>query len=476
VPNKNLIARDRQKKTDARKKRRKKDDFFRMQKMTPQEKKQEKEIAKRIEEKVLRRRKFTPGTYRPAVDPPPLQITKLIRAVDLPMITLNGMVYTNDSFSIVTRGLASGFSKLGYKVAIDAWAEGNTSIPIEDEVGKCIKQDSNREIGIRISHPDSFSALGSYKFRIGYGVCETDTIKEDWVKICNRYCHQVWTPSTFSSNTFKRAGIENVHTVPNGFNSEYFNKRVPPYPYKFPKGTFIFLTIGNAQERKGTDLLYKTFRKEFGRDEPVVLVIKSYAPWAWGLSHYAGNEMMTPKLAEKHNVKLIKDPQVYGFGKVEESWNYRDKRWDLGLSDPNIPYNKMAGLYTGAKCFVLPTKGEGFGLPILEAKACGIPVITTNHSGHLDFCDNKDTYLLEHTGFTKAFEQHAWQGYWVEPDPEHLRYLMRYVYENYEMALRKAEVAYEKVHKKWTWVQAARKGIASISLNKPEAWIDEIIG
>ena len=34
------------------------------------------------------------------------------------------------------------------------------------------------------------------------------------------------------------------------------------------------------------------------------------------------------------------------------------------------------------------TRGEGFGLPMLEAAACGLPVMSTNWSGHLDFLNH----------------------------------------------------------------------------------------
>jgi glycosyltransferase involved in cell wall biosynthesis len=37
-------------------------------------------------------------------------------------------------------------------------------------------------------------------------------------------------------------------------------------------------------------------------------------------------------------------------------------------------------LYRGALLFVYPSLNEGFGLPILEAMACGTPVITSNTS------------------------------------------------------------------------------------------------
>lgn len=45
-----------------------------------------------------------------------------------------------------------------------------------------------------------------------------------------------------------------------------------------------------------------------------------------------------------------------------------------------VPDEDLPGLYNGADLFVYPSLYEGFGLPPLEAMACGIPVITSNTS------------------------------------------------------------------------------------------------
>lgn len=45
-----------------------------------------------------------------------------------------------------------------------------------------------------------------------------------------------------------------------------------------------------------------------------------------------------------------------------------------------VPYEDLAGLYSGAELVTLPSIYEGFGLPPLEAMACGTPVVVSNVS------------------------------------------------------------------------------------------------
>ncbi len=61
------------------------------------------------------------------------------------------------------------------------------------------------------------------------------------------------------------------------------------------------------------------------------------------------------------------------------------------------PVPVRAALYAGASAFLFPSLAEGFGLPILEAMACGAPVVTSNRSSMpevagaaAEFCDPDD--------------------------------------------------------------------------------------
>ncbi|MCS6911544.1 MAG: glycosyltransferase family 4 protein, partial [Anaerolineales bacterium] len=47
---------------------------------------------------------------------------------------------------------------------------------------------------------------------------------------------------------------------------------------------------------------------------------------------------------------------------------------------PYVPEADLAGLYSGATAFVFPSLYEGFGFPVLEAMACGTPIVCSNTS------------------------------------------------------------------------------------------------
>jgi glycosyltransferase involved in cell wall biosynthesis len=110
--------------------------------------------------------------------------------------------------------------------------------------------------------------------------------------------------------------------------------------------------------------------------------------------------------------------------------------------------------------FVLPSRGEGFGLTGLEAMATGLPLIATNWSGPVEYLDPADSYplsyeLVDAEGIEVLGVRYF--GQWAEPNYEHLRNLMRWIYEHPEEAREKGRLASLRVSKEWTWDRVARQ-------------------
>ena len=95
----------------------------------------------------------------------------------------------------------------------------------------------------------------------------------------------------------------------------------------------------------------------------------------------------------------------------------------------------LAALYRGCDVFVLPYRGEGFGMPLLEAMACGKPVITTAAGSALHFCSEKTAYFVPAREELVPDEppplgELVGKFTWYEPDRGELARLLRHVYKH----------------------------------------------
>ena len=90
---------------------------------------------------------------------------------------------------------------------------------------------------------------------------------------------------------------------------------------------------------------------------------------------------------EDSSWKLLNVLDTFGLGvKVDDKIRYPGFLWNESLKIVHgINEQELALLYASSDVFALPSTGEGFGLPLLEAMSCGVPVLTSNVSSHPDF-------------------------------------------------------------------------------------------
>lgn len=248
---------------------------------------------------------------------------------------------------------------------------------------------------------------------VGFTMFESTKIFRTWVEGCNRADIMLY-PSLEVQRTFEKCGVKTKgYIVPLGV-SENFN-----YIQRPKKNEFVFLIYGQLGiwNRKGWKELCQAFTAEFKQSEPVRLMIKS-------------------SIIDMHNLNcsFLANRQI--------TWIAKD-----------YSEEEMKMLLSYADCFVYCSHGEGFGLPPLEAMATGLPVIAADFMGMSQWIDEKSCYPLKVKRLCLAtyYPEMGDVGYWADIDIKKLRYLMRYIYENYSQAKEKGKLASEYVNKNYRY-------------------------
>ncbi|MGH9413707.1 MAG: glycosyltransferase, partial [Terriglobales bacterium] len=260
--------------------------------------------------------------------------------------------------------------------------------------------------------PAEFFLQWEARVRIGRAAFETDTLPPGWGERCNAL-DQIWVPSTFNRETFARGGVDEhrLRVMPEGLDTQRFRPGLAPLPIPGRRG-FNFLSVFDWIDRKAPDVLLRAYCQAFRADEDVALILK---------------------------VHKFDDP---GCDLEEHLLYVLEKQMGLRLQDvPPIlllsgllPARDMPRLYASADAFVLPSRGEGWGRPYMEAAASQLPVLATRWSGQRDFLNDGNSYLIdvERVGAVPLDSDREiyLEQRWAEPSVEHLAQLMREVFDH----------------------------------------------
>jgi glycosyltransferase involved in cell wall biosynthesis len=280
---------------------------------------------------------------------------------------------------------------------------------------------------------------------IAYIAWETSRIPRPYKKKM-RKLERIWVPSHWQKNIFIRNGLDahRIDVVPEGFDPRLF---YPPEYNRSTKRPFRFLFVGKWEVRKGIRQLLQAFAREFDPAEPVELLLSANNPFR--------PELDTDEVLHDTLLKLgAADRRIHNL--------------------PTMNRTELAQLYREVDAFVLPTRSEGWGLPLLEAMASGLPCIVTEYSGLTEYTSHDSVYYLRHgpclvPAWDPVFFKPSWYwGRWARPNVKHLRQLMRTVYENPEAARRVGDIAANNAHENWTWDHAASKALACLSQSVTE--------
>jgi len=227
------------------------------------------------------------------------------------------------------------------------------------------------DISIQLQLPNEWDS-NIAKTNIGMSaVVETDVCNPQWIDSCNKMDHVV-VPSEHARTCLMNTG--NIQTrldvVPEGFYHN-INDHDPELLNLDINTKFNFLIFGQItgtnphNDRKNLFNTIKWICETFKDDPDVGIVIKTNS---------GRNTKIDKRMTTNLMRKLLEEVRPGPYPKVH-------------LIHGALEPQEIGAIYRHPqiKALVSLTRGEGFGLPILEAAACGLPIIATNWSGHLDF-------------------------------------------------------------------------------------------
>lgn len=284
--------------------------------------------------------------------------------------------------------------------------------------------------------------------KILYTMMETSNrVHKEYAERLN-LADEVWTPTTWCRDVFKNSGVvAKIVVMPLGVDCERYKPGLSPLKFKDKLRSFRFLSASGWSYRKGFDVLIRAYLEEFSNKDDVSLIISS---------RFAGD------VSKKCKERILSDFSCFRSMVKKKD----DELPHIALHSAYTPEERMPHLYNSAHCFVLISRGEGWGLPYCEAAACGLPVIASDHGGQRDFLTNDNSFLVPPSSYFVSrrqdppFKNMAWISHFYEdqefPDYEGesfemVKRHMRYVYENYFEAKQRAEILKRTIIEKFNW-------------------------
>lgn len=334
----------------------------------------------------------------------PLDLTGYGNATRASILALNE--YASDRVNLSVRPTNKGWEKL-----VPQFENGSVFDHLAQRTTKV-----NDTICVAEALPEWFP-IGIYPNVVGYTFFETAGLPKRKVMMCNR-ATRIWAPSNFNKETFSRAGV----AIPIDVVTPPVARPKEGIEHWKPNGakSFNFVSVFDMNWRKGWDALLLSYAMAFSDDDDVSLTIKVFGGDPAGVKRAVGTLL-------RNNPN---PPTVV-------------------LITSDIADEKIEQLVAGADAFVLPTRGEGWGMPLAQAMSYGVPTIATGWGGHTHFMSKENSYLIDYelrtvTESNKEMSSRGYKGETLaEPNIDSLQEVMKKVASSPEEAKAKAAKAAE---------------------------------
>jgi glycosyltransferase involved in cell wall biosynthesis len=252
------------------------------------------------------------------------------------------------------------------------------------------------------------------------------------------------TGSIWNERVLRAYGIKNVRTILQGIDPAYFH----PGPKRgFLKDRFLVFSGGKPEYRKAQDIVLAAFKVFSARHPEAVLVTAWHSFW--------------PELARSLDWSGLLSSVVFN-----EKHQFNPSGWAIANGVPAdrivelgvVPNRKMPTILQEMDVAVFPNRAEGgTNLVAMECMACGLPVILSRNTGHIDLIENDNCYTLDDQRQTaRGFASIDGVQGWGESQIDEVVERLEQVYVDRAEAKRRGTRAAERLAQ-FTWQATAQQ-------------------
>jgi len=303
------------------------------------------------------------------------------------------------------------------------------------------------DLSFQVQLPDEWDSKIAKKNVGVTALVETDICNLEWIKKINEMDHII-VPSTFTKNVIKDtakfiSAKTPISVVPEWFNQALLNKQELESCYD---SRYNFTTQKNL-------LLVGTLTSQNVEDDRKNLVNTI----AWTLEAFKDNPDVgiIAKVCVGKSTSEDRSITLDFFNKIINT--FRQGPFPrVHLIHGHMTDKEIAALFAHKSIvgYISATRGEGYGLPLVDAAAAGVPVVATNWSGHLDFLDKKfikvDYDLVKISDSRVDGRIFVTNAQWAEPRKESFQEGILKLLKGRENCLKKSAELKKKVRKKFS--------------------------
>ena len=297
-----------------------------------------------------------------------------------------------NSLAFVNRAIVNGLLRSGIRVELGTQQPGPYKVPAKAKV-KTVSGD----VDVTVRHAWPPRLIGDHAGKLVFWQpWEYGAVPRDWAQFASSVADEVWCYTNYVKRCYSESGVaeSKTHLVPLGVDLGLFH--YAGKKFAVPDAACTFLFVGGTIARKGIDVLLQAFVEAFPNRDDVQLIIKGFG----SNSFYKGSGI-SDLIGALERARPVAPRVLY---------------MNSDMSDTDL-----ASLYRAADVLVHPYRGEGYGLPVAEALACGKPVIVTSGGSTDDFVPPQAAWLIpaQRTVLNPAvlgIPTPNGQAHWLEPD------------------------------------------------------------